>query len=489
MKKKISIATGVLALLLPLVLMLFTAFFSPVYDDSYYAALHKQWDRLNGVAGERVVLVGGSSVAFGTDCELFEELYHKPLVNVGLYGVYGTKMMMEASKSGIRAGDTVVLAPELIATSYSLEQNFVALWKSAERSPSLLSIANFDDTDKLIGSLLPYLTEKREYLLSGQKPQNEGVYSYASVNAYGEIKKGIRQGNIMRSGRDGDEILLDKSAISDEFISYVNDYVDDCARLGATVYFTFSPINDRALKKQGGENAQEKLSDVHSYLVRKLRCKVISEPCDHVFDYRYFYDTNFHLNDAGTAWQMVQLVKELKLAEGDYSRVEATLPTPPDMIERDVEIDENLAYTNSDLFVYEEDEEGLLTIVGVKQEAKALQEMILPVLHDGKYVYGVAKDALSGCLQLKKVDVAVGISELYAGAFNGCSSLQEVRVHHKNASELNVYDGTFTGAAPDCKIVLVNASKAEFLAQPEGDNGSGFYRWERVTLPIEEVKR
>ena len=43
------------------------------YVDTYYAELPRKVDRLEQVSGKRVVVIGGSSVAFGIDSKLMEQ--------------------------------------------------------------------------------------------------------------------------------------------------------------------------------------------------------------------------------------------------------------------------------------------------------------------------------------------------------------------------------------------------------------------------------
>ena len=117
MKKKvlkivISVICFVLAVIIPIASVpVVLAATGAQYAETYYAALSKQYDRLCSVDEPKVIVVGGSSVAFGLDSELFEELYGMPSVSFGLYGSFGVKVMMDLSKANIRKGDIIVLAP------------------------------------------------------------------------------------------------------------------------------------------------------------------------------------------------------------------------------------------------------------------------------------------------------------------------------------------------------------------------------------------
>jgi hypothetical protein len=243
---------------------------------------------------------------------------------------------------------------------------------------------------------------------------------------------------------------------------------------GAEVYLSFSPVNGKAVAVQ--EISEDDLYDFSKALSKKLNCEVISDPTQYVMDYRYFYDTNFHLNDSGAIVRTVQLVRDLNLIKGVYEELDVTLPKPPDPIVDIIEVDKDLAYTDSNLFIYKENGEDL-TIVDVKEEAYALTEMVVPVMHEGKYVTKIASNALEGCVNLTSITIPVGINELSNNAFAGCVSLTEINLLETRGNNLSVYYDTFSGINAGCKIVLKNATKADFV---EG------YFWPQIKLQIVE---
>ena len=94
-----------------------------VYGNVFVAALGDKYERLLAADSEKIVVVGGSSVAFGLDSKLMEEKTGIPVVNFGLYAALGTKLMLDLSLPHINEGDTVVIAPELDAQTLSLYFN------------------------------------------------------------------------------------------------------------------------------------------------------------------------------------------------------------------------------------------------------------------------------------------------------------------------------------------------------------------------------
>jgi hypothetical protein len=94
--------------------LLFAALFhfSSRQSDEYLAATLDKEHRLATLAGSRVVLVGGSNLAFGLDCAVIERHTGRPPINMGVYAGFGLLFLLEEARAGLRPGDVVVLAPE-----------------------------------------------------------------------------------------------------------------------------------------------------------------------------------------------------------------------------------------------------------------------------------------------------------------------------------------------------------------------------------------
>ena len=433
----------------------------PVYKDTYYAALSKQYDRLNSIKEEKVILVGGSNVAFGMDSELFYQLYNKPMVSFGLYGSFGVKVMMDLSKTNINKGDIVILAPEISTNALSLYFGAESMLKATESRRDILYHIDRENISDIVGASYEYATQKIKARKSDEEFDLSGIYRNDTVNDYGEIDKQAypREGNILPTGYISEDVSYDYTRIDSAFIDYVNEYNKFIKGKGATLYYSFAPVNERAVNK---ETVRDDTYDYYDYLVYSLDCEVISDPYDYIYDYRYFYDTNFHLNDAGVVLRVAQLVRDLKLATGDFSKTEVEIPEPPEPIISQQDIDFTLDYTDSNLFEYEEIENGRLELIGVKEGAKSLESIILPVIHNDKYVVSIRSGALANLDNLKSVTIPVGYRSIDNGVFNGSMNLKEIRILETSQDNVAVADKLLLGVSDDLKIVIVNATISDF---------------------------
>ena len=69
------------------------------FDQSFVGALSDKCERLYSIDEPKIVIVGGSSVAFGIDSALIEKYTDMPVVNFGMYAALGTKLMLEGTRS------------------------------------------------------------------------------------------------------------------------------------------------------------------------------------------------------------------------------------------------------------------------------------------------------------------------------------------------------------------------------------------------------
>ncbi|WP_291034855.1 hypothetical protein [Dyadobacter sp. 50-39] len=70
--------------------------------------------RTDGLAAgsPRIVVIGGSNVAYGLDSKRIQDALHIPVINAGLHASLGMKFYLTDVKPYIREGDIVVVIPE-----------------------------------------------------------------------------------------------------------------------------------------------------------------------------------------------------------------------------------------------------------------------------------------------------------------------------------------------------------------------------------------
>jgi len=458
-KKPWLIAVVVLAavLLLTPALLAAAAFATPaVYTDTFVGALGAKYDRLRAAGEGKIVVVGGSSVAFGIDSAILAEYTGRPVVNFGLYSALGTKMMMDLSLAGIEAGDVVVLAPELERGALSLAFHPDTALTAADGHAAMLRRLPVGDRLSLLGALPHFLAEKASYLKSGERPHGSGAYDPQYFNENGDLTY-PRPENVMALYYDPNvPVTFDVSMLEADFLAYVNDYAAACRGRGASVVFAWPPMNALAVPESVTE---ETIAAFAASLTASLECPVIGFPEDHILPAGYFYDSNFHLNDAGVTVHTVRLLKELLLELGTPVYVGLSLPEEPALPEKEIRFfgapDANERY-----FTWEKTDFGI-RLTGLTEEGKTQTALTVPIACDGYRVALLGEGFLAGGAAEKLIipqgfeqfitDTAASMMTLENGCFDGASSLHELWIYNRHEATV-MPPASFTGVSADFVI-------------------------------------
>ena len=455
LEKWIKLFSLILVILLPICAIVNIMTAPPVYSQTFLGGLAPKYDRLNAINEPKIIVVGGSSVAFGLDSELLAQHVGMPVVNFGLYATLGTKIMMDLSKANVNDGDIVVLAPEMDAQTLSLYFNAEAALQGLESNWRMLRHISKENYSDLAGGMYEYITSKIKYLRSGALDP-AGVYNRDSFNEYGDIVY-ARPHNTMLLGYDPAKMIeLMPELIAQEFIDYINEYTAYCKQQGATVYFSFPPMNASAMSSA---NTEDTLFDFYCYLYENLDCEVIGNVNDYIIAEDYFYDSNFHLNDSGVILRSSLLAHDINRARGIATQISIPIPEAPKRPVTEAILSETDALLAS-FFTYVQYGGGY-AISGVSEEGKKLAALTVPGSYEGKAVLAIEKNAFAGCENLTKLTINSNIVQLMDGAFADCPKLAKIYVLRDSAEGLGVGDAVFEGAASGVKMILTTQEAFE----------------------------
>jgi hypothetical protein len=407
------------AVLLYLAVILYIAYgyicrMDGVYGDTYYAALKIKYDRIASVDKPKIVVIGGSSVAFGIDSKLVEQETGMPCVNFGLYAAIGMKPMLDFSKPFIKNGDIVVVAPELSSQMYSGYTGYEYLMDSMEERPDMAFSLGKEYARGFIAILPEYLAKRAKIKKNGL--ELSGIYRKSSFDEYGDIIY-PREENVMAEGYlDTDMPDISGDILTDEFFGMINGYTEYCLSKGAEVYFGFPPVN--------GLSAGWSADDIKSFnekLSERLDCTVLSSLEDHILDAGYFYDSNFHTNDPGTICNTILLINDIKRVKNDMTKVSATIPEPLEIFATepsDIKSDETYIYSLS--------EKGIL-IKGLTDSGKEVKELVIPDQIDGYRVYGIGSGAFDGSKAVT-LTIPQSVSYISAGILKDAGDISSITI-------------------------------------------------------------
>lgn len=461
-----GIGAAVVAALIvvPVLLTALGAFALPSqYSESYLGELAAKVERLDSAGEGKIVIVGGSSVAFGVDCKMIKEYTGREAVNFGLYATLGTEVMLELTRDALAEGDTVVIAPETDAQTLSRYFNAEAVWQASDGHAGLLCRLPANRFGEMLGGIYDFASGKLSRGIGYSYPAS-GIYGSASFDEYGDITVPLPE-NIMLLGYDPMQPLeLSADAVSDDFIAYINKYVAYAAKRGATVYFSFPPMNKAALS---ADATPESINAFYDYLASVLDCPVITNPSECLMGAGYFYDTNYHTNDSGKTVNTARLIGDILAAGGITAIPVLELPAEPALPGDRPVTDPSGSDADTDCFVYEQYGSGLL-ITGVTPEAQSRTSLTIPVTHGGTAVVALGDGALAGCDVLTTLTVGNNIRQFFDGAFAGAPKLARIVVTATDPEGMAVGEKLFRDAADGARMIFTKDAYEKF---------TGNYAW------------
>jgi hypothetical protein len=194
--------------LLGLFLLIQACIFAALYvasrpSQNYIALTATKSDLLATAPSPRIVLIGGSNLAFGIDSPLLQKelggRYH--VVNMGLSAGLGLPFELNQAAAGLRPGDLVVLSLEYETLWSNGAEPFI-LWSALLQHPTVWRFVPADEKLRLFGHVLDepllqahYVTSVDYYTLRkdlgralGHHAQSPGeaAYSSSGYDKYGD---------------------------------------------------------------------------------------------------------------------------------------------------------------------------------------------------------------------------------------------------------------------------------------------------------------
>lgn len=320
------VATALAVILAEQVFFLICGFGLPVqFGDTFMGELKSKYERLKETSGKRIVLVGGSGVAFDCDSALMDDFFPSyEIVNFGMYAGLGTKVVMDLSENYIHEGDIVILSPEQSEQTFSDYFNGEYMWQAADGAFGMLRDLKSENFEAMLGNFPRFALEKLNYVMKGQKPQTDSIYQKKSFNTYGDIELDTCRENILPNGYDvNQKVRFTEDVVQPEFMDYMNDWAKRLEKKGAVVWYRYCPVNKLSVEDM------DDLAAYDVFLRQKLDFPVIGNPENSLMEAEWFFDTNFHLNQPGKEVNTVQLIRDMKAMLGDDRAVIVELPEKP----------------------------------------------------------------------------------------------------------------------------------------------------------------
>lgn len=281
-------------------------------DDNYLAATIDKHARLQQAKAPRVILVGGSNLAFGVDSLRLEEQLNRPVVNMGLVAGLGLEFMLNEVADSIQHGDVVVLSLEY--DRFSGGYNPLNLQQILEIRPaSLFYLEPYQMRKVLLAGGLSVIGGVTRHAFpwefdNASTSGKESPYVRRGFNDWGDLTAHHgKSGQLLESsGWGGDSLRSDW--LPTPFVrSRLEAFAKHCAARGS--HFVYSnPPHPAELFVQRSDSIQSILAVLNQI----PHLTVIDTPADHHYDLPLFYDTGYHLTRRGAELRTERLIQALK---------------------------------------------------------------------------------------------------------------------------------------------------------------------------------
>ena len=291
------IVTTAAALCLFCVVYMIPSYFS----NDYLAIANVKYRQLKTTDSPRIILLGGSSLAFGLDQYLLSERVGIPVVNLGVHADLGLPLSVEIIKHYLREGDIVIAAPEYPAAesmpnpelliNASLDWEYLSCFVRSE-------YCTYDALFRYMLSYTPSYMIKKVHLfcrfgIRGVKEEISPLkspYQFAAFDDNGQMTF-PRPGREQSSPKLSSVVSID---ISGDRVSYLNAFNEFVLDKGATLLFSFPPVFDECVA-----TSSEDIDKAQRYAEENFAFPVISRIREYIFAANLMYDTSYHCSGIG----------------------------------------------------------------------------------------------------------------------------------------------------------------------------------------------
>lgn len=270
--------------------------FNPDSKNAYLATIADKMHLLHSVPSPRLILMSGSSMAFGVDSDLLTKELEIPVINASLHFMLGSRFMMDQLKSSVRKGDIVLITLEYLVTSKGICEEKL---EASDFYPPAKDWIHFTSFSEEIGAHAVHSLTDFKLLIgeawSGTRRKPIDIKDTTSVffrkcfTKNGDI---IGHLNNPQPKFEVPEISFDVEFSKQ--IQDLNDFEDFAKQKGATVFFTFPSYIE-----SGYEKNMPVIKKIEQQFRDKLNFTILGSPEYSVMDDKLFFDNVYHPNAQG----------------------------------------------------------------------------------------------------------------------------------------------------------------------------------------------
>lgn len=298
--------------------------FALVRDGNDYSeATILKHRRLAETPGRRIVLVGGSNIAYGVDSAILEHETGYSVINMGMNGYLGVRYMLEEIKPFLRRSDIVLVAFEYDSFYKSVEGTAADQLMIVKANPGALRYLTWKQRVAAVEAI-PYVAQQkilrltreaiyaswsplrmklRPDLVVNDDPVLNDIESLAGFNDHGDLVShlGVEWPYELEDGID-----LSHTPLNKEAITLLQRFGEEMRARDVEVLVSYTPVI-----RQFYDQHQRAIDDLHGLMKQSSSLVVPSPPEAFVYDKPLFFDTVYHLNGTGRALRSERLAGDI----------------------------------------------------------------------------------------------------------------------------------------------------------------------------------
>lgn len=274
--------------------------------DRYIGVIQDKHRRCAAQRAPRLLLVGGSNLAFGIQSEMLGSSLRCSPVNLGLHAGLGLEFMLEDALPEVRDGDTVLVSLEYCLLGKPGPSR--VLWEALLARPESIRGLDYSALSDWGLGFVAHAASRGWKVLCGRHEREHGVYDRNSFNEFGDV---IAHRNALPVRRRS--LFTDAALWSGEtdarWLERLRRFVAGCEARGARVVIFFPPI-PRSMFARDRERFQEYVFSQKALFGERVLGRLEDIP----FPEEMFYDSAYHLTGAGSAMRTSMIIRRLELA-------------------------------------------------------------------------------------------------------------------------------------------------------------------------------
>ncbi len=278
--------------LITAVVMTLIVMASPHDTDNYMAAAVDKHYLLDTVKSPRIILAGGSNIAFSVDSQKMAEHFGMPVINMGLNVDLGLRYMLNEIQPTLRDGDIVIIFPEYAHFSgLSLDGSPRELGLAIKLCPECISgISTPGQAFNVVAGIFD--SSESDILRAIKQPKKESrIYSRRGFNAWGDMVAHLDKPTPAGFAESISEVEVPSP---NPTVDLLNKFSRSSEAENVQIFIVFPAIPISIYKAQ-----EENFIALYQLMKTDLEIPVVGAPRDFIYAKKFFYDTTYHMNRLG----------------------------------------------------------------------------------------------------------------------------------------------------------------------------------------------